>query len=187
MNLRLKLLLYSSVFGNFSSALLGPIYALFIQNIGENILVASISYGLYTLVYALFTTFMGKLEDSKFNKEKMVFIGYFILTIGNLLLTLVRGAAELYLIQALMGIGAAIVAPAWEALYSLALEKGKESSEWSYWNASIGIAASIGALLGGIVVNFYGFKVLFFIMASAHFIGSIVALSMLKRNTTTTT
>lgn len=182
MNIKLKLLLFASVFGNFSSALLGPIYALFVQNIGGSIIVASTSFAIYTIVFALLTTFMGKLEDAKFNKEKMVFVGYLILSIGNLLFIFVQKALDLYLLQALMGVGIAIVAPAWEALYSLALDKGKESSEWSYWNASIGIAASIAALLGGIIVNYYGFKILFVIMATFHFISTLVALSLLKKH-----
>jgi len=108
MNLRLKLLLYASVFGNFSSALLGPIYALFVQSIGGSIIVASTSFAVYTIVFALSTTFIGKLEDSRFKKEKMVFIGYFLLTIGNLLFIFVQKAADLYLLQALMGVGVAI-------------------------------------------------------------------------------
>jgi MFS family permease len=181
MNIKLKLLLYASVFGNFSSALLGPIYALFVLSLKENILVASTSYAIYTLVYALLTTLMGKLEDTKFNKEKMVFLGYLILMIGNLLMLLVQKSLDLYLVQTLMGIGVAIITPAWEALYSLALDKGKESSEWAYWNASIGIAASIAALLGGVIVNYYSFKTLFVIMASFHFISTLVAASLLKK------
>ena len=180
MNLRLKLLLYASVFGNFSSALLGPIYALFVQSIGGSIIVASTSFAVYTIVFALSTTFIGKLEDSRFKKEKMVFIGYFLLTIGNLLFIFVQKAADLYLLQALMGVGVAIITPAWEALYSLALDKGKESSEWGYWNAGIGVAASIAALTGGLIANHYGFKILFAIMAFFHFVSTIIALSLLK-------
>lgn len=180
MNIKLRLLLFASVFGNLSSALLGPIYALFVLNIGENILVASISSAVYTIVFALLTTFMGRLGDTRFNKEKMVFVGYLILTIGDLLFIFVQKATDLYLLQALMGIGGAIVAPAWEALYSLALDKGKESREWSYWNASIGVAASFGAVTGGLIVSYYGFKILFIFMAAFHLISAIVAASLLK-------
>ncbi|MEK6834881.1 MAG: MFS transporter [Nanoarchaeota archaeon] len=180
MNIKLKLLLYASVFGNFSSALLGPIYALFVLGINGSIIIASISYAIYTFVFALLTTFMGRLEDSRFNKEKMVFLGYLILCISNLLFIFIQKATDLYLLQALMGIGVAIVTPAWEALYSLALDKGKESSEWGYWNASIGIAASVAALLGGFIVNYYGFKTLFVMMSIFHFISALISASLLK-------
>ena len=182
MNIKLRLLLFASVFGNFGSALFGPIYAFFVQEIGGNIIVASVSFAIYTLVFALLTTFMGRLEDTKFNREKMVFIGYLILSISNLLFIFVQKPLDLYLLQALMGIGVAIVAPAWEALYSLALDKGKESSEWSYWNASIGIAASVAALLGGVIVSYYGFKTLFIIMSAFHFISTLIASSLLKQS-----
>lgn len=182
MNLRLKLLLYASVFGNFSSALLGPIYALFVQSINGSVIIASTSFAIYTLVFALVTTFMGKLEDSKFNKEKMVFLGYLILTIGNLLFIFVQKSLDLYLLQALMGIGVAIVTPAWEALYSLALDKGKESSEWGYWNTAIGIAAALSSIAGGIIVSYYGFKILFILMALFHLISTVIAISLLKNH-----
>lgn len=181
MNIRIKILLYASVISNFSSGLLGPIYALFVESIGGNILVASTSWAIYTLVYALLATFMGRLEDIKFSKEKMVFIGYLILTIANLLLLFVNKSIHLYLLQVLMGIGVAIVTPAWEALYSIALDKGKESSEWGYWNAGAGIAVSIAALMGGLIVTYYGFKVLFVVMATFHLISTFVAFSLIKK------
>ena len=182
MNIKLKLLLYASVFGNFSSGLLGPIYALFVQNIGGNVMVASISFAIYTAVFALLTTFIGKLEDTKFNKEETVFIGYLILIIGNLLFLFVQRALHLYLVQILMGIGVAIVAPAWEALYSLALDKGKESSEWSYWNMGTGLAISIAAFLGGMTVSYFGFKLLFIIMAAFHLISAVIAARLLRNS-----
>src|SRR3989344_1734008 len=143
-------------------------------------MVASISFAIYTAVFALLTTFIGKLEDTKFNKEETVFIGYLILIIGNLLFLFVQRALHLYLVQILMGIGVAIVAPAWEALYSLALDKGKESSEWGYWNMGTGLSVSIAAFVGGIIVNYFGFKALFVIMAIFHLISSVIAASLLK-------
>lgn len=182
MNIRLKLLLHTSFFGNFSGALLGPIYALFVQNIGGSVIVASTSFAIYTMVFALLTTFMGKLEDVKFNKEKMVFLGYFILTIANLLFIFVQKPIHLYLVQILMGVGVAIVAPAWEALYSLALDKGKESSEWGLWNSAIGLSVSIGALTGGLIANYFGFKVLFITMAIFHLVSTVIATSLLKEH-----
>ncbi len=181
MNLKIKLLLYASVFGNFSSGLLGPIYALFVEKIGGNVLVASTSFAIYTIVFSFLTTFIGKLEDNKFNKEKMVFVGYLILTLGNLLFLFIDKSLHLYLIQALMGIGVAIVSPAWEALYSLALDKGKESSEWSYWNAGTGLSVAIAALTGGLIVTYFSFKILFIVMALFHFISTLVAMSLLKK------
>jgi MFS family permease len=174
--------MYASVFGNFSSSLLGPIYALFVRDFGGSAIVASISFAIYTIVYAVLTTIMGKLEDKKFSKEKMVFIGYLILTISNLLYLFVQKALDLYLVQALMGVGVAIINPAWEALYSLALDKGKESSEWGYWNTAIGIAASLAAIIGGFIVTHYGFKLLFILMAVFHFTATIVASFLLKKD-----
>ncbi len=181
MNLKLKLLLYASVFGNFSSGLLGPIYALFVQNIGGNVLTASISFAIYTITFALLTTFIGKLEDTKFNKEKMIFIGYLILTIGNLFFLFIEKEFHLYLVQVLMGIGVSVVNPAWEALYSLALDKGKESSEWSYWNAGAGLSVALAALAGGLIVKYYSFNLLFIIMALFHLISALVTIFLLKK------
>ena len=76
----------------------------------------------------------------------------------------------------------AIVAPAWEALYSLALDKGKESSEWSYWNMGTGLAISIAAFLGGMIVSYFGFKLLFIIMAAFHLISAVIAARLLRNS-----
>jgi len=182
MNIKLKLLLSASIVGNFSAGLLGPIYALFVKEINGDLLVVSVSFAIYTLVFALLSTFMGKLEDKKFNKEEMVFLGYLISCIGNLLFLFIKTPLHLYLVQALMGIGVAIVTPAWEALYSLALDKGKESSEWSYWNAGTGLSVSLAAIFGGLIVTYYGFKTLFVIMASFHLISTFISFRLLNKN-----
>ncbi len=181
MNLKLKLLLYASVFSNFSGQLLGPIYALFVQNLGGNVLIAGISWAVFKFVESILTIFFGKLEDIKHNKEKFMFYGFIILTITNFLFIFIKTPLHLYLLQALFGIGMAIVNPAWEALYSLTLDKGKEGSEWSYWNASIGIGMAIAAVVGGIIVNYYGFSLLFFIMTFFHLVSTLISYSLIKK------
>lgn len=181
MNLKLKLLLYASIFSNFSGQLLGPIYALFVADLGGSIVTVGLSWAVFKIVQSLLTIFFGKIEDIKHNKEKFMFYGFIILTITNLLFIFIETPLHLYLLQALFGIGMAIVNPAWEALYSLTLDKGRESSEWSYWNASIGFSMGIAALIGGLIVNNYGFSVLFILMATFHLASALVSYSLIKK------
>ena len=184
MNLKLKFLLYVSILSNFSGNLFGPIYALFVLGIGGNVLIASSAWAVFKIVESSLTIFFGKLEDLKQNKEKFMFYGFLILTITNFLFIFIKTPILLYLLQVLFGIGMAMVNPAWEALYSLSLDKGKESSEWSYWNASVGFSIALAAFLGGLIVTYYGFKTLFIIMALFHLISAFIAYSLIKKSFT---
>lgn len=49
----------------FAGGLVGPIWAIFVQEVGGDILEASMSYGLFTLTAAGITYFLGKLEEGK--------------------------------------------------------------------------------------------------------------------------
>ncbi len=88
---------------------------------------------------------------------------------------------HVFLIQAILGIGVAILAPAWDALFSLSIRKGNETSDWGFSEGGVQIAIGIGAILGGGIAEVYGFRVLFVVMAITQALAFLASLHILSK------
>ena len=105
--------------------------------------------------------------------HKVLLVAYILLGIGYLLYAFVYSVWTLFLVQILLGMGAAIGWPAFDALYSTHLDHHKEGSEWAAWEAMDYFTTAAGAFAGGIIVTWLGFNTLFFIMAGFCFVSAV--------------
>src|SRR3989344_4862482 len=135
----MKVLLAASFLASFGLGMFGPIYAIYVKEIGGDILDASLAWAAFTFVTGALTIILGRMEDKVFDKKKIIVFGYFLLAIASLGYYFVRSPIDLLYIQVVLGIGFAIIGPAWDAIYSLSLDKGKESFEWSLWEGGSNI------------------------------------------------
>lgn len=169
-----KILLLIVFISFFAEGLLLPIYALFVKEIGGDVLIASSSWAFYSIILGLLIFVFGKLEDKFLNKSQMIFLGTLIGSIASFSFLLVSKPIHLFVVQAFLGIASAMVAPAWDALFSLNLTKGKEASEWSFEEGGGQIILGISAFIGGIIVSIYGFNALFILMGSFQLFAAII-------------
>ena len=178
----LKILILSSIFYNFAAGLFGPIYAIFVQQIGGTILTASTAWAIYTFFIGILLLVFGRIED-KLNKRKIFIIGRAINTLGIIGYLFVDSPIQLFFVQGILGIAVALSNPTFEAIFSKSLSKGKESTEWSTWEGSINIMYAIAALIGGTIATVFGFKILFVFMAFASALSTLAATALLKKKT----
>ncbi|MBW3021117.1 hypothetical protein KY334_07520, partial [Candidatus Woesearchaeota archaeon] len=82
MQRELKIMLTTSALINLAGGMLGPIYAIFVQDIGGAILTAGSSYSIFAIVAGIMTFFVAKLEDRYDHQEFLIVIGYFIMCLG---------------------------------------------------------------------------------------------------------
>jgi DHA2 family methylenomycin A resistance protein-like MFS transporter len=171
-------LLISNGLISISLGLLGPIYALFVTDIGGDVLNASWAYAVYMASAGVVTYILGKWEDHYNHKEKFIFVGYLVLSMGCLSYLFVASQAMLLFTQALLGLGIAIAAPSFDALYALHTTKHKEASEWAMWESLNNIVLAVSAVLGGYIVSLYGFDSLFIVMAVLACLGALYTLRL---------
>jgi MFS family permease len=76
---------------------------------------------------------------------------------------------QLLLVQILIGFGEAIYSPAFDAVYSKQIDGHKSGKQWGAWESMNYFTTAVGAVLGGFIVNLFGFNIMFFIMASLCF------------------
>lgn len=164
MNPVIKILLTTSIFSNLAGGLFGPIYALFVKEIGGDILNAGAAWAIYLIFTGLFTIIFSNSLAARFSKENLIFTGYFLHAVGTFGFLLVDDPIMLFIVQAYQGLTIALLNPAWDAVFSLALDKKKELKEWSLWEGTVPIVRGIAALLGSYIAFQFSFKTLFFIM-----------------------
>lgn len=177
----LKVLITSSIFYNFTAGMLGPIYAIFAREIGGDIFVASSSIAIYSAVVGTLIFIFGRFED-RLDKRKVFLIGRTVNVVGIAGYLFVSSPADLFIVQAILGIAIAMMNPTFSAMYSRGLRKKHEAFEWSVWEGSINFSIAAAAIVGGFVAATYGFKALFMTMAATALISLIVATFVVKKN-----
>lgn len=149
---------------------LAPIFAIFIAqritlgDTGEAARVAGFAMAIYWGFKSLLMIPLGKYLDKNYGEKDDL---YFVI-IGNLL---AAGAVfgyifsflpwHIYLLKGIYSLGMAMSIPGWTAIFTRHIDKGKEAFEWATRSTIIGIGAGVSGALGGIIINIWGFNVLF--------------------------
>lgn len=163
-NKYLRVLLLTNSVILLSGAMLGPIYALFVEKVGGSLMDAAVAGGVYSLMAAMVTLVSGKFADKIKRKKIIIALGYFIMGAGFLSYLWVNSVWSLFVVQAIIGFGEAIYAPVFDSLYSKHINWGKGGSQWGTWESTRYLTASLGAFIGGALVTLVGFNSLFITM-----------------------
>ena len=171
MHRQLKFFLLINSFFTFALGMFGPIYAIYVQNIGGDILDAGFAWAIFMIISGIGILAMGKLQDRIEHDKPAIIIGYSLEALGFLGYFFVSNVTQLLFIQVLLGIGTVIKTPAYDSFYTKYLEKGKFASQWAAWEAAWYIVTGVAALVGAILAKIFSFKVLFLVMFSLSLIG----------------
>jgi MFS family permease len=181
MQRELKILLWSNALFALAAGMFGPIYAVFVEQIGGDLLTAGGAYAAYSIVAGILIFFISRWEDHVRHQEKLVVAGFALSCLGFLGYLLIQTSIDLFIVQIILGLGQAINIPAYDGLYSKHLDKGKFASEWGLWESSNYIVVAVAALIGGYLANIFGFRFIFLIMFVISLIGLAVAVMLLPR------
>lgn len=165
LNRFLRILLITNAIILIAGAMLGPIYAIFVEGIGGDLLDASLTAGVFNLAAGITTFIAGKYSDKSKHPVKIVIIGYFLMGIGFFLLVFVKSIYALFAVQALIGFSEALYNPAFDSLYSKHLKKKEAGEGWGAWESSQYFSVTVGIAIGGFITYFFGFAFLFILMS----------------------
>lgn len=180
-NKALKILLATNAMVLIAAAMLGPIYALFVEKVGGDLMDASIAGAVFAFVAGLTTLVSGKYSDKIKENELIIVLGYVIMGMGFLLYFWVDSVIFLFIVQAIIGLGEAIYSPAFDAVYSKHLDEHKSGTQWGAWESINYFTTAVGAIIGGGLVTLFGFQMIFVIMAMLCF-SSALYIYHLKRS-----
>ena len=157
----IKILLISDFFAVLATGMIGPIYAIFVQDIGGDILDASWAYFAYMVSCGIVLYLMGIWENKVKNKGLFVVAGYALNALGCLSYFFVGNQFQLIITQIILGLSQAVLSPVFDSLYSDFVNARNKAREWADWEAMLYVTNAIAAIVGGYFVASFGFKNLF--------------------------
>lgn len=164
-----------------AGAMLGPIYALFVEEIGGDLLDASIAFAVFALAGGITMLIAGHYTDKVVHKERIMVSGYIIMGIGFLGYLFVDSLFTLLIVQIIIGLGEAIYTPPIDTLYAKHIHEDHSGKTWALWESLDYFTAALGAIAGGYLVTLFGFDALFIAM-SVLTLGSALYLYLLPKN-----
>ena len=178
---KLKILIYGSAMWALAEGMLGPLFAVFTQRIGGDIFDITWAWATYLLIMGIVVIVIGKISDVKKRKVKIMVFGYGLNALFTFGYLFVRSPIHLFIIQAGLGIATAMTAPTWASLYSLHGNQKQKCYEWGLVDGIAHILEAAGIIIGGFIVAYLGFNVLFITMGTIQTISTIYQLKLLRK------
>lgn len=152
-----------------------PIFAVFVvEKIkGGNIEIAAFAFSAYLIARVIIEIISGELLTGKKDLIKLwvTIAGMILLTFAYIGFAFTNTIVLLFVFYLLTGIGIGIASPAKNSLFSMHLDKDKESTEWGAYDAVTYVGVALATALGGFIATEYGFRVLFLIAAIVNILG----------------
>jgi MFS family permease len=158
--------------------LLGPIFALFIEDFirGGNAAVAGLAAGIYLFTKSVFQIPIAHLID-KIRGEKddfwLMFIFTVLIAFIPLLYLIIHTPLQLYIVQFILGLFTSFTFPTYMAIFTRHIDKKKEGTEWGIYFTLTDLTSAALAALGGYVATTQGFPVLIISVVVVSFLGAL--------------
>lgn len=162
-----------------AAGLLGPIFALFIKEFiqGGNEAVAGIAAGIYLFSRSILQIPIAHLID-KIRGEKddfwLMFIFTIFIAIIPLLYLIISTPLQLYIVQFILGFFTAFTFPAYMAIFTRHIDKGKEGMEWGIYFTLTDITGAALAVIGGYIAVSAGFPSLIVAVVVLSLVGALL-------------
>lgn len=163
-NLFYRVLVSSWALSSFAEGVLLPVYAVFVQHIGGDILDAGGAMGAFLITEGLFTMLVHRTKWSPRMRIVLMVLGWAIWFLGIIFYLFISNVATLFMAQVLLAIGCAVADPVFDEELADHTDKGLKEYEWGLWEGSKSFIDGVAAVLGAFVVATFGFKVLIYMM-----------------------
>jgi MFS family permease len=173
MNKFSKVLMTASLIWYFGEGMLGPLFAIFAESIGGDVLEITWAWAIYLFVTGIFMIFIGRLSDKYVSKEKLMITGYALNTIFTFGYLFVSSPWHLFIVQAGLGIAWSLGTPTWDALYARHEDKKHDGSAWGFADGLPAIITGLAIVIGGLIVTYLSFKTLFIVMGIIQIIATL--------------
>lgn len=181
LNKHVKILLYGGNIWYFGEGMLGPLLAVFTERVGGDILDITWAWATYLILAGLLCIFVGKVSDRHDNAEKIMVLGYALNAVFTFGYLFVSTTWHLFLVQAGLGIAAAMAVPTWNALYAKHEDRKQGGLQWGLAGGEAQIITGVAIVVGGYIVSFASFTVLFLTMGTVQVIATIYQAQILKK------
>ena len=166
LNRSLRILITTNTGIVFIVGLFAPFYAVFIQNIGGNIAFAGFSWALFAIVQGSLILLFSNWELRVKEQELLIALSYIVRGVVFLSYAFMQSIPQLLVTQIFWGIAGALGTPAFDAVYSAHTTQEDSIVQWGGWEGVAAIATGVAALLGGLLIQSFGYSTVFLGMAA---------------------
>jgi len=181
LNHYIKILLYGGNIWYFGEGMLGPLFAVFTERVGGDILDISWAWATYLIFAGILYMVVGKITDKYDNAEKIMVLGYALNALFTFGFLFVSSPWHLFVVQAGLGIAAAMATPTWDSLYAKHEDRKHAGFQWGLAGGEAQIITGIAIIVGGYIVSLVSFNALFLTMGIIQIIATIYQAQILRK------
>ena len=135
----------------------------------------------YVLALASLIIVGGTLGD-RYGRKRLFLIGLAIFTLFSALCGLARSDTELIVHRALQGAGAAIMAPLTLSILVDAYPPERRTAAIGIWASVAGLGFLAGPIVGGLLIEHFGWPSVFFVNVPIALVGFVVAMATVRES-----
>jgi EmrB/QacA subfamily drug resistance transporter len=136
----------------------------------------------YILANAIFVPIWGKLGDT-IGRKKVYVLGFTIFIFGSVLAGLAWNLSSMIVFRVIQAVAGSADYPTAMAILAVTFEKGKERAQaLGIWSASFAAAAVFGPLIGGPLIDNFGWRSVFLVNLPVGIIGLLMALAYISES-----
>lgn len=175
----IRLLIISDTVLVGAAGLLGPVFALFIEDFiqGGNAAVAGIAAGVYLFTKSVFQVPIAHFID-KIRGERddfwLMLIFTILISFIPLFYLIISTPLQLYIVQFILGLFTAFTFPTYMAIFTRHVDKAKEGTEWGIYFTLTDLTSAALAAVGGFIATSHGFPALIITVVAVSFLGSLL-------------
>jgi EmrB/QacA subfamily drug resistance transporter len=137
----------------------------------------------YILANAVFVPIWGKLGDT-IGRKKVYIIGFSIFIFGSLLAGIAWNLSSMILFRIIQAIAGSADYPTAMAIIAVTFKEGKERAQaLGLWSTSFAAAAVFGPLIGGPLIDSFGWRSIFLINIPVGIVGIVMAFFFITEST----
>jgi EmrB/QacA subfamily drug resistance transporter len=129
----------------------------------------------YLLTYAVPMLFTSRLGD-RFGPKRVFLVGLVLFTLASLWCGLAGDVGTLIAARGVQGIGAALMTPQTLAFISFLFPPARRGAAMGVWGAVAGLATVAGPVVGGVLVDNFGWQWIFFVNVPVGVVALIMTL-----------
>jgi len=175
----IRLLIISDTVFVGAVGLLGPVFALFIEDFiqGGNAAVAGLAAGIYLFTKSIFQIPIAHYIDKTRGERDdfwLMFIFTVLIAFIPLLYLVITTPLQLYIVQFILGLFTAFTFPTYMAIFTRHIDKEKEGTEWGIYFTLTDLTSAAFAAVGGYIATVQGFPTLIITVVIISFIGAML-------------
>lgn len=136
----------------------------------------------YILANAVFVPIWGKLGDT-IGRKKVYIIGFTVFILGSVLAGFAWNLQSMIVFRIIQAIAGSADYPTAMAIIAVTFSEGKKRAQaLGFWSASFAAATVFGPLLGGPLIDNFGWRSVFFVNLPIGIIGTLMALRFINES-----